>query len=312
MNAPSLIFQIVQIILATVNIVGFSFLYLRGQKPLFRCLSGLFLFLLLDTTVELVGDVIPIFTYYRLTDVSNNFFVMLTKEFSSIGCFYFLRRCAGELTLVPVSEAENRLWSVGAAFILLCKCSPLSQSGAVLGCVFVLYTSAYLLTFVFGFSALYRHREQHDEKKRFLLAGLFAVSLASYLVSCALNLRIMNGCDIQDHFSEASWVLYLLLGTAYLLWVIPRLEASDQTENQFTALKQQYSLTDREVDILRLLAQGRSNPEICQALHIAPGTAKTHIYNLYRKLGINRRSQIQDVLNSVPSFSPLTWQKLPL
>jgi LuxR family maltose regulon positive regulatory protein len=50
-------------------------------------------------------------------------------------------------------------------------------------------------------------------------------------------------------------------------------------------------LTDRERDILRLLAEGRSNREIGAMLFLAPGTVKSYTYSLYGKLGVHSRTQ---------------------
>ena len=50
-------------------------------------------------------------------------------------------------------------------------------------------------------------------------------------------------------------------------------------------------LTDREVEILRLVAQGRSNREIASELFIAEKTARNHVEHLYTKLGVNNRTQ---------------------
>ena len=50
-------------------------------------------------------------------------------------------------------------------------------------------------------------------------------------------------------------------------------------------------LSEREFDILRLIATGRSNNEIAEILVIALSTVKSHINNLYGKLGTNRRTE---------------------
>jgi LuxR family maltose regulon positive regulatory protein len=50
-------------------------------------------------------------------------------------------------------------------------------------------------------------------------------------------------------------------------------------------------LSERELDILRLIATGRSNKEIAEILVIAISTVKSHINNLYGKLGTNRRTE---------------------
>ncbi len=50
-------------------------------------------------------------------------------------------------------------------------------------------------------------------------------------------------------------------------------------------------LTDRELEILRLMASGSANKEIAGALYISENTVKTHISNLFQKLGIRDRTE---------------------
>jgi len=50
-------------------------------------------------------------------------------------------------------------------------------------------------------------------------------------------------------------------------------------------------LSERELEILRLIAIGKSNQEIAESLVIAVSTVKSHINNLYGKLGTNRRTE---------------------
>ncbi len=51
------------------------------------------------------------------------------------------------------------------------------------------------------------------------------------------------------------------------------------------------TLTDRETEVLRLLAQGRSNKEIAHDLTIGEKTVKTHVSNILSKLGVPSRTQ---------------------
>ena len=51
------------------------------------------------------------------------------------------------------------------------------------------------------------------------------------------------------------------------------------------------ALSERELAVLRLIATGRSNQEIADSLVIALSTVKSHINNLYGKLGTKRRTQ---------------------
>ena len=50
-------------------------------------------------------------------------------------------------------------------------------------------------------------------------------------------------------------------------------------------------LTDREVEILRLLAQGQTNPQIARELVISPGTVKNHVRHIIAKLEVSDRTQ---------------------
>lgn len=51
-------------------------------------------------------------------------------------------------------------------------------------------------------------------------------------------------------------------------------------------------LSERETDVLRLVAQGYVNKEIAQRLGIGVATVSTHIKNLYRKLAVRTRVQV--------------------
>lgn len=57
---------------------------------------------------------------------------------------------------------------------------------------------------------------------------------------------------------------------------------SAPTASQFTA---------RELDVLRLLVQGKSNPEIGQALFISPTTVRSHVTAILTKLNVANRTQ---------------------
>jgi DNA-binding NarL/FixJ family response regulator len=51
-------------------------------------------------------------------------------------------------------------------------------------------------------------------------------------------------------------------------------------------------LTERELDVARLVAVGRTNQEICAELFLSLGTVKTHLTNIQSKLGVRNRVEI--------------------
>lgn len=50
-------------------------------------------------------------------------------------------------------------------------------------------------------------------------------------------------------------------------------------------------LTDRELDVLKLIGQGLGNSQIADELHVSQNTVKTHVANLLQKLEVNSRTQ---------------------
>lgn len=53
--------------------------------------------------------------------------------------------------------------------------------------------------------------------------------------------------------------------------------------------KKRPSLSEREIEIVRLVAKGFSNDELAERLHLSPDTVKAHLRHVYEKLGIESR-----------------------
>jgi DNA-binding CsgD family transcriptional regulator len=59
-----------------------------------------------------------------------------------------------------------------------------------------------------------------------------------------------------------------------------------------------YQISAREQDIIRLLLEGKNAKDISRELYISIKTVKTHIYNIYRKLGIKNRWQLITMIHN--------------
>ena len=67
-------------------------------------------------------------------------------------------------------------------------------------------------------------------------------------------------------------------------------------EKRCEALAIERHLTPREGEVLVLLARGRTVRYICDELSIAQGTAKHHVSNIYRKVGVFDRQGLLDTI----------------
>ncbi len=68
-------------------------------------------------------------------------------------------------------------------------------------------------------------------------------------------------------------------------------EAASRLLREVRAPESPEALTDRETDVLRLLARGLANKEIAQGLSIGEKTVKTHVSHILSKLGVSSRTQ---------------------
>jgi DNA-binding NarL/FixJ family response regulator len=68
-------------------------------------------------------------------------------------------------------------------------------------------------------------------------------------------------------------------------------KAAERLMREVRAPESPETLTDREVEVLRLLAEGQSNKEIARSLTIGEKTVKTHVSNILAKLGVVSRTQ---------------------
>jgi DNA-binding CsgD family transcriptional regulator/tetratricopeptide (TPR) repeat protein len=73
------------------------------------------------------------------------------------------------------------------------------------------------------------------------------------------------------------------------------LYAAPQVQPDEPSTARPFGLTDRELDVLRLLGRGKTNPEIAAALFISPRTAGVHVTNILRKLDATTRVQAATV-----------------
>lgn len=89
------------------------------------------------------------------------------------------------------------------------------------------------------------------------------------------TIRSISGSPLQPAFLASSWI-----------------EELDQLEKSPTAKKTLYpaGLTQREVEVLQLVARGATNQQIADILHLSVRTVNTHMTNILNKTGCENRT----------------------
>jgi DNA-binding CsgD family transcriptional regulator len=97
--------------------------------------------------------------------------------------------------------------------------------------------------------------------------------------------------------TNAAAIYLALIAVAFLglgIWVGRRLFRREPPSGEFTPNERAQAslgITEREREVLQLLADGRSNKEIAAKLGLSPNTVKTHVASLFDKLRVARRTQ---------------------
>jgi predicted ATPase/DNA-binding CsgD family transcriptional regulator len=98
--------------------------------------------------------------------------------------------------------------------------------------------------------------------------------------------------QIGDDAYKAAWMVGQRMRPAEITADVDRvLTAADARELRSSSDQDRTHLTPREREVLRLLVEGRSNPEIAAALFVSPRTAETHVTHILGKLGVTSRTE---------------------
>jgi DNA-binding NarL/FixJ family response regulator len=102
---------------------------------------------------------------------------------------------------------------------------------------------------------------------------------------------LMKDSSIQDLMQgiRAAAVGESLISPHIAAKVLQRMRATGTSEQDAATIRAE--LSDREIQVLKLIANGKDNAQIAADLHISPKTVKNHISNILMKLQIDNRIQ---------------------
>ena len=79
----------------------------------------------------------------------------------------------------------------------------------------------------------------------------------------------------------------------YLIKADPlEIRQTDSDVQRLASLCSKFSLTERESDVMAMICQGKSNPQIAEALFISESTVKRHLTSIYHKTGTTNRYEL--------------------
>lgn len=126
-------------------------------------------------------------------------------------------------------------------------------------------------------------------KKQLLLYGV-SLAVLAFVLNSMHYFYYVRVFSVELYIGIIA-ILFMLLG----IWVGKKLTVQNgQKESEFQQNERALNylgITDRELEVMELLAEGYSNQQIADRLYISIHTVKSHVSNLLSKLGVNRRTQ---------------------
>jgi len=207
--------------------------------------------------------------------------------------------------LTGVYQVRSRTAITGGflSIMLISEGLILSPIGAVLdaeqqtihlGIGFQIATGWYFVSFtlmlILGYGLI--RRVWYTDKRNFMI-GLLVFATVGYgetLTNLAPMLHptvVTLSAERDFLLSSSPYVLYgIFLINYFLRFSLPATLKPDTVSEEFLS---KYGITDREQEIILKVMQGKSNADIAGELFISLATVKTHLHNIYTKIGVDSR-----------------------
>lgn len=157
------------------------------------------------------------------------------------------------------------------------------------GALFVIYCGTFLYT-------LQQASRAQESWRRRLIRALF-IYYSAVILMIFLSRTVLSVMSVDALLIRLYALLYNIPPVLYISHVLrtssaPTAEAGRQ--NEFNSICTRHGITRREREIIRGILEGKSNKEIVDELIISERTVETHVYNIYRKLGVKNRIQLMN------------------
>lgn len=212
----------------------------------------------------------------------------------------------GRQLTVPV--VQWAIFPLVAGFLLICNSFPLESFLFRLGIVAMFVFFALMGLFAFALMTKVSARGN--------ISPAFTVVIATVclLVSVWIGQALATSGLTADERGEilcslaATYYVMILLTPIAQLWLSTRndceestggiiSESRDTLELRCVRIGEHYQLSPREQEILFYIGQGYTSSYIAEVLYISSSTVRTHMKAIYRKTGVNSKTDIIDLVN---------------
>lgn len=248
-----------------------------------------------------------------------------SASFDAMGDLYIFGGVAGLVVLLLITFvmpkiAGKRTSEIGGIRTTLLIMAAGFLASAIFGVSFFVAYAIFGAAFLCCRSIVWAYLTYVTERVDISPLRVFGFTQASFACAVVIGTPIAQGLTSVVSLGLTQWssialvVIFLIFTSAVFIvnqrdiqdvWGLsPKKQASSQVDSasvlaqsgDLSFLKEEYGLSSRELDVAQLLAKGRSLPFIQSELHIAQGTAQTHLNHIYKKLDVHSRQEFLDLV----------------
>ncbi|MFP4385341.1 MAG: response regulator transcription factor [Spirochaetia bacterium] len=156
--------------------------------------------------------------------------------------------------------------------------------------------------FTLALLAMSRGKKQEGAVR--LMFPFFLFSASAYALLSILGIILPRLIPAAESFriNILAVGIYCFIWSLLMLFIfMNRLTEHRRDDEIAPSFGKDYGISRREAEIIRLIAAGKTSPEISEKLFISPRTVETHCYNIYRKCGVKNRIELIGLLKRYSS-----------
>lgn len=156
-----------------------------------------------------------------------------------------------------------------------------------------------MITLIVGLFGLILLLHTHPPKFASLFRPLGVCALGFIPLSSAEYLIATSGNNFYSPLSLDT-LFFLAVSIVIIVYALKHITSGNKTEGEAKLPKfcEEYGVTGRQRQMLSLIEDGKANKEIAYELGIGVATVRRYIYNLYKKTGVQSRTELIHLLHS--------------